>query len=230
MGLIVLMTTYHRPNDFLRSARSVLLHTPQLERLYILDNSTGGIDWALQQLDHPYITIRRSPENIGKGAIVSQHYYEVMHGNNLDHFVGMDSDVVVCTHWYETLLATARKVSPWAAIAPVYNHPGEPDHMHMMVPSSREVLPGVWYNPPTAGPLFLIRRAFWENWGGYPGTQIYGRDDGALCKEAVRRGLFIGYTRHVVMSHINQDSEPGYLEWKSRNIMGDVDGKGYWDT
>ena len=188
----------------------------------------GGLE-QLKSLFDNRITVCRSPTNIGKGKIVRQHYERAMSGCHLDHFVGMDADIVVSPGWYEGLLNAAREVAPWAAMAPVIYSPGGTiPTMHGAVPGTREIRPHIWYNQATAGPLFLIRRKFWENWGGYPGDRLYGNDDGALCKQAVRKGLFVGYTDSVTVEHHNSDSDSGYRDWKVRNLAVSADPAGYW--
>ena len=229
MPLIVIMTTYHRPRDLERSLTSILLHTPQLELLHLIDNSMGKIDETLNKITDTRVQINRNPTNLGKSRSYQQHYHQVVHDNPLDHFVGIDADIEVGPDWYPELLRAARTTAPWAAIAPRIQDPGS-DHliMHVTGPQTREVTTGVWYTPSTAGSLFLIRRKFWESWGGYPPLQRYGQDDGALCREAIRRQLFIGWTDRVVVQHHNSDSDQGYRDWKQRNITGDKD-SGYWD-
>ena len=228
MELIVLMTTYHRPNDSLSSIMSVLTHTPELHTLHILDNSCGGIDNTLELINDSRVSIHRSPTNIGKSRIVSERYNDAIKNCPLDHFIGMDGDIVVRDGWYTTLLSCAREVAPWAALAPTIVEPGDATpRLHVSGKNTKKVKPGIWYNQNTAGGLLLIRRKFWENWGGYPGTQLYGNDDGALCKEAIRRNQFIGYTTKVVVEHYNSDSNGGYTDWKLKNVTG-LDNPGYW--
>ncbi len=60
-------------------------------------------------------------------------------------------------------------------------------------------------------------------------TQLYGNDDGELCKAATRMGRFVGIATDVEVVHLETDVTPGYRAWKARNVNKDLDHKGYWD-
>jgi hypothetical protein len=101
--------------------------------------------------------------------------------------------------------------------------------MHRTTKDSQFIFANIFLNRHTAGPLFYIDRKFFEGVGGYVQTQLYGNDDGELCKIAHKKNRFIGIVTDVEVLHLKDDSCDGYAEWKRRNIKGNVDRKGYWD-
>lgn len=101
--------------------------------------------------------------------------------------------------------------------------------MHKITNSSHFAFPHIYRNRYTAGPLFLIDRKFFNSVGGYVQTQLYGNDDGELCKAAARQNRFIGIVTDLEVLHLNGDSTEGYKLWKKQNISKDKDRKGFWD-
>jgi len=234
------MVTYFRPNDLKRCLASVLTNTREPYHLSILDNSCGGIDDALDIAD-PHVTVYRNPTNLGKGRAVMAWYATIMKDNPAPYFISIDPDLEIPAGWLTRLeLAAARlRDNPLGVLAPtIVDDAGDTFDkqlargtlvMHKRSDTSAFVFPTVYRNRYTAGPLFLIDRTFFEAAGGYAQTQLYGNDDGELCRAAAKRGRFTGIVTDVVVRHLAADVTPGYRLWKARNIGGDTDGRGYWD-
>jgi glycosyltransferase involved in cell wall biosynthesis len=240
----VIMISYFRPNDFRRSVESVLNNTVCPFHLSIIDNSHGGLDKELDEAEtDPRVTTYRNEANLGKGAGVNRWYRKITEGSSVDHFVSIDSDILVPPKWLLGLkraLLEVRKVMRAGIIAPaIVNRRGRSWtdqvasgrlNMHQMGHfKETKFYPGLYYNRYTAGPLFLIDRPFFEQAGLYYDKQLYGADDGMLCRAAASAERFIGIDSHVEVKHLDGDSTEGYLDWKRRNIKRDVDQRGHWD-
>ena len=240
----IIMISYFRPNDFRKSVESVLTNTVCPFHLSIIDNSSGHLNQELDKVEEdPRVTIYRNQTNIGKGAGVNLWYDTIMKGTSLDHVVSIDGDVVVPFQWLLKLkrsLFEARKHCPVGFIAPAISDSSEDTweaqlnqqtlSMHQYY-RMKEVnyYPGLYYNGILAGPLFMIDRKFFEKNGLYYDGQLYGADDGGLCKSANKMKLFIGIDSNVVVEHSNDDTTIDYKEWKRRNITKGVDQCGHWD-
>lgn len=237
----LVMVTYHRPNDFTKCLESLLKNTDHPYHLSIIDNSTGGLDTKLD-FNHKHITVYRNDKNIGKGAAFMRWYNQIMKNSKSDAFISIDPDLLLPPHWLLNLKIAAMRIKQTnrlGLLAPVImNEIGESFAsqinrnkiiMHKMGPDTRQVNTNVYYNTHTAGPLFYIDREFFESVGGYVQNQLYGNDDGELCKAARKNKRFIGIVTDVEVLHLRGDSPVGYTDWKRRNVRGDVDGKGYWD-
>lgn len=240
----IIMVSYFRPNDFRKSVESVLTNTTCPFHLSIIDNSHGYLDQELDEMEKdPRVTTYRNPTNIGKGAGINKWYSTIMKNTHLDHVVTIDGDVVVPSQWLLNLkraLSEARKHCLVGLIAPaVINSPEDTwetqlKQQKLRMHQYREVkevdyYPGLYCNSYNAGLLFMIDREFFEKVELYNDNQLYGAEDGILCKSARRRGLFIGIDSNVVILHSNDDTTKDYNEWKKRNITKDVDQCGHWD-
>lgn len=238
----LIMVSYFRPNDLKRCVESILTNTKEPYHLSIIDNSHGGIDTTLNTFTDPHITIYRNTQNLGKGRAFMKWYAHIIKDSNSDHFISIDSDLLVPPDWLLKLQMAAYRIRgrhPLGVLAPVImNEVGEDfQHqisndkvvMHRTTNASSFVLPNVYRNRHTAGPLFLIDRQFFESVRGYMQTQMYGNDDGELCKAAARQERFIGIVTDVEVLHLNDDATDGYREWKKRNVNMDVDHTGFWD-
>lgn len=236
----IIMVSYFRPNDFRKSVDSILINTSCPFHLYIIDNSHGGLDKELDQVEtDPRVTTYRNDNNLGKGAAVNKWYQKIMGGSSLSHFVSIDSDIQVPPGWLLELKRALSWVQKPAMIAPaIVSKPGNTFKkqlenqrldMHRMGNLYQVDYNGLFYNRYTAGPLFLIDRKFFESVGLYYQDQLYGADDGKLCKAAAKQNRFIGINSNVEVLHLNEDSTEDYNEWKRRNITKDVDQCGHWD-
>jgi len=238
----IIMVSYFRPNDFQKSVESVLNNTTCPFHLSIIDNSQGNLDFRLNEYEkEKRVTIYRNTPNIGKGAAFNLWYKEIIKHCSLDHFISIDSDIVVPRGWLMQLKRSHIAISKrehFGIIAPVIcNRPentfaaqlssGNFD-MHRYDDLNHVEYLTVYRNRYTAGPLFLIDRTLFEKVGYYDG-QLYGADDGRLCAAAARQNRFIGIDTSVEVLHMNDDETTGYREWKLRNITTDVDQHGHWD-
>lgn len=240
----VIMISYFRPNDFRKSVESVLNNTVCPFHLSIVDNSHGGLDEELDWAEgDPQVTTYRNKENLGKGAGVNRWYGKITEGSSVDHFVSIDSDILVPPKWLlglkRALLAVRERMRAGIIAPAIVNRDNRSWsdqiaagrlNMHRMG-NFRETdfHPGLYYNRYTAGPLFLIDRPFFEQAGLYYDKQLYGTDDGMLCRAAWGAGRFVGIDSNVQVKHLDKDSTEGYNNWKKRNITRDVDQRGHWD-
>lgn len=240
----IIMISYFRPNDFQRSIKSVLANTVCPFHLSILDNSHGGLNKKLKHFEeHPKVTVYRNDENIGKGAAFNKWYPIIMQDSTSPYFVSIDADIFVPPRWLYTLEMTYNVIKQHeqpGIIAPaIVNNLN--DTFQEQINQNKFIMhniggfaavdyySGLYRNRYVAGPLFFIDREFFELAGGYYTKQLYGSDDGRLCFAAEKLKRFIGIDSNVHVLHMNNDSTPGYNEWKLRNITKDVDHKGYWD-
>lgn len=231
--------SYFRPNDFERSVQSILNNTYEPFHLSIIDNSHGGLDIILNQYNnHKQISIFRNKENIGKGRGIMQWYHHIMRANSLDYFITIDADIEVSRHWLKRLHEARKKITtPFAIIAPVIMNKHDDwfikqQKSEFIMHNTKElshITEEVYYNRYTAGPLFLIDRHFFESVGGYSQNQLYGSDDGKLCRAAAIQNRFIGLAANVHVLHLQQDSNIGYQIWKQKHVNTDGACKGYWD-
>lgn len=236
----LVMVTYFRPNDMLKCVASILSNTHSPFRLSIIDNSHGGIDNALSTINDERVTIYKNSINLGKGRAFMKWYHKIVGGN--DHFVSIDADMLVPPNWLTKMKDAADVVKATGGLgvlAPtIVNELGDTFHdqmkrgklvMHASSPQSGFLCSNIYRNRHTAGSLFYIDKQFFDGVGGFAQNQLYGNDDGELCKSAHKSGRFIGIVTDVEVLHLRADSDRGYVEWKKNNIKGDVDGVGYWD-
>ncbi len=235
----LIMISYFRPDDFEQSVQSVLYNTIEPFHLSIIDNSHGGLDKELDKYQsHRNITIYRNQENLGKGRGVMKWYNHIMQSSQCDYFISIDADIKVYPHWLTRLNEARQKiVAPFAILAPVImNNHGEwftiQQKSGLIMHNNTvfyNLIDEVYYNRYTAGPLFYIDRQFFESNGGYSQNQLYGSDDGKLCRSAASQGKFIGIASNVHVLHLRQNDEIGYQKWKQNNVNTDGVCKGYWD-
>lgn len=235
----LIMVTYFRPNDLTRCLDSVLSNTVEPIKLAIIDNSRGGLDHILDNIDDPRVTVYKNDNNLGKGRAFMKWYPHIMKGNRFDFFVSIDSDLVVPEGWLSRMLRAAYRLDNPGILAPVLTQETGDTFdlqrargklmMHREGQGSGFVGPSLFQNRHTAGPLFLIHRKFFEQVGGYVQTQLYGNDDGELCKAAAKKKRFIGIVTDVEVLHLDGDVTPEYRAWKKRNVNRDADHKGFWD-
>jgi len=240
----IIMVAYHRPNDFTNCVDSILNNTECPYHLSIIDNSAGHIDSYLYQYSkHPNITIYANDYNIGKGAAVNKWYNTIMRHNTLQHFISIDSDIVVPAEWLIELQRSfyyVKRCTKVGLIAPaICNLPHQTwqyqlEHQLIMhdariLEASPDFYPGLYYNRHTAGPLLIIDTQFFESVGLFYDQQLYGADDGNLCLSAHRRKAFIGINSNLLVTHLNNDSDLEYIQWKERNVTKVVDLHGRWD-
>lgn len=232
------MVTYFRPNDLRRCLDSVLTNTVEPFRLSIIDNSHGGLDEVFAEIRDERVTVYRNDQNLGKGRAFMRWYPHIMRAKP-EFFVSIDSDLVVPPGWLTRMLRAAYSLPSPGVLAPVLTlEAGDTFDrqkargklvMHREGPESGFVGPSLYRNRHTAGPLFLIHRPFFDRVGGYVQTQLYGNDDGELCKAAHKKGRFIGIVTDVEVLHLEGDVTPDYKKWKKRNVNRDADRKGFWD-
>ena len=236
----ILMVSYHRPNDFIRSVRSVLNNTDCPYHLTIIDNSNGGLDEQLSEINHKNVTIRRNAKNKGKAIAINEEFVKTV---NTDHFITIDSDVIVPKGWLIELKRSyhaVRTAEKPGIIAPAildseeytWNEQIKCNKLVMHQIGGLEetnYYHGLYKNRYNAGPLFLIDTQFFRSAGLYYEGQLYGADDGMLCNSAAKMNRFMGINSNVQVIHSNIDSTREYIEWKKRNITRDVDQRGHWD-
>ena len=239
----LIMVAYHRANDLKRCVDSVLSNTQAKFRLCIIDNSLGAIDATLdtyRSCDN--VVIYKNDSNLGKPRAVNRWYDKIMLRSRAGYFVSIDSDVVVKPGWLCELIRSYVAVSRHVKVglmAPIIQ-----DHLfetwqwqldnkvrmhNTSIMREESSYKGVYYNRYTAGPVLLINKYLFEDIGGFYDKQLYGADDGQLCKTCDRKGYFIGLNTNVSVLHSQLDVDELYVNWKARNVRGDVDGCGRWD-
>lgn len=231
------MVTYHRAPLLERCLRSLFLHTPSPFTLAIIDNSAGAIDATLNAITDPRVTIYRTGQNLGKGRAFMSKYHEVMKGSESELFVSLDPDLLFQKNWTTDLMRLMEANQRVAVLAPVLVSSGADSFdgqlargklfMHKKGPESRFLGPRLYQNRHVAGPLLVIRRSFFEDVGGYVQNQLYGNDDGELCKAAWKIGLVTAIATGIKACHL-EDEDRGYKEWKKRNVRGGQEA-GFWD-
>lgn len=234
--------SYHRPNDFSICIKSILDNTDIPFNLTIIDNSVGAIDHILNDLP-PEIRIIKNNMNIGKGKSFKKWYKSIIQNKNPEYIISLDCDIKVPENWLSDLIReTYRIKSPIGAIAPVLLN-DENDNFQSHLDSkdlkmhggkrgfeiAKEIIPGIYSNRLTAGSLFLINKLFYEKIGGYPGTSLFGHDDGFICGKAISEGRFVGFTTNVQCIHLHQDDTLDYKKWKHQNLNKAEVQSGHWD-
>lgn len=233
------MVTYHRHNDFTNCIESVLKNTIVNYHLHIIDNSRGAIDNVLARYETlKKITVYKNDQNIGKPKAVNSYYDQIMRECCLPYFISIDSDVIVKKAWLLELISSYQAINVKAGlIAPVIQNKisetwvwqlNNQVRMHNISELGSEVCPGVFTNRYTAGPAIIINKSLFESVGRFDEGQMYGADDGILCRKFTNRGYFVGINTNVSVIHSNLDSDQDYLDWKARNVSGDVDMTGRW--
>ena len=239
----IIMVTYHRINDFKKCIASIISNTTVPYRLHIIDNSQNEIDEALNEYSHfSHINIIKNNQNIGKAKSVNKWYKRIMVKDKTGLFVSIDSDIIVDKNWLCKLVKSYHIInakSKMGILAPVIKNNqvetwdwqlNNVIRMHNVRGLGDDRLcGGVYYNRYTAGPLFLINKRLFEAVGKFYDKQLYGADDGKLCKAANDAGFFVGIDTKVEVIHSNLGSDEEYDQWKMRNIKGDVDIGGRWD-
>lgn len=230
------MVSYFRPIDFELSVESIINNTDEYH-LSIIDNSCGGLKKQLSKYSsHQHITIYENDTNIGKGRGVMKWYNQIMNNSTEKFFISIDSDIEVQPKWLPRLINARSKIKfPFGILAPtIMNTKGEWFNLQKQskfIMHNTKVMYHIsdelYYNRYTAGPVILIDREFFESINGYSQDQLYGSDDGKLCKAADDQGRFIGIISNVHVIHLRNDNSVEYQKWKNTN-MGE-DGIGYWD-
>lgn len=238
----IIGVSYHRPRDFSVCIDSVLQHTDLPFNLTIIDNSVGAIDDTIRKLPE-HVRIIRNQENIGKGRSFKKWYHTIMNGKKPKYLVSLDCDIKVPPEWLSNLIRASYKTDmKLGAIAPVSLR-SENDSFEEQLRSKnicmhggpkgfrtkKEIAPGLFYSIDTAGSVFLIDREFYESIGGYPGTSLFGHDDGFICGKANKRQRFIGFTSDVSCVHLKQDDTDGYRNWKRSSVNKVEVRSGHWD-
>lgn len=235
--LSLIMVTYHRVPLLERCLRSIFLNTPNPFTLSIIDNSAGAIDSTLDKISDPRVRVYKNNENLGKGRAFMSKYREIMAESEAELFVSIDPDLLLQAEWSSNMIRLMTSNPSIAVLAPVLVASGADNFdrqlaqgrffMHRKSKGSGFLGPGLYRNRHIAGPLFLISRRFFESVGGYVQNQLYGNDDGELCRAAHNRGLITAIATKVKALHLSDDDQ-GYRDWKKRNVKGGDD-TGYWD-
>lgn len=240
----IIMVSYFRPNDLKKSVLSILNNTNHHYHLSIIDNSNHNIDDTLnliESIGNNNITIYNNDINIGKGNGFMRWYNEIMSKTDNDYLISIDGDIEVEKDWLIKLKVSMneiRKFRKFGIIAPTIKNNKIDTFdsqlrrqkliMHKLSDTSKLICDNVYYNRYLAGPLLMIDCQFFESNGGYNRTQLYGNEDGELCKSAYEKELFIGIATNVEVTHLNSDSTIEYNNWKVKNIHS-KNSIGHWD-
>lgn len=236
----IIMVSYHRPQDLRLSIQSIIDNTDNNYQLSIIDNSCGAIDSTLD-IYRDKATIYKNTTNLGKGKAFMKWYPVIVGRSIAKYFISIDSDIVVPQNWLMKFCVAANRVQLTTKLAAIgatiindrndsFQEQFKKQHLLMhRLPKNPIFHQNILELRHLAGSLLLINRSFFDKIGGYCQTQLYGNDDGELCKIAHRLGYFTGMLTDLAVLHSNLDSSDGYKEWKKRNVNKDADGTGYWD-
>ena len=230
----LIMVTYFRPNSLKICVDSILSNTKLPYKLYIIDNSHGNINATLISYENNNnIVIYKNSANIGKGAAFMRCYNNVIKKHDIEHFISIDPDIEVGPNWLSKMLTAKNRIkrqTNFGILAPIFqNEKNNKLAMHVTNINTHEIIDSIYVNRYTAGPLLLIDKNFFNAVNGYPTNQLYGNEDGYLCKKANNRNLFAGFTTSITVNHLAIDDDDEYVKWKKRNAHGNIDHKGRWD-
>lgn len=232
----IIMVTYFRPNDLVLSLNSIIKHTTLPYHLHIIDNSRGSINHTLMTYDkHPNITVTYNDSNLGKGVAFMKQYRKTNH--TMPYFISIDGDVIVPPNWLERIDKAywdteAAILAPIIADSPLDTFASQlSNDKFIMHNVSRPILlqNGIFRCRHIAGPLFVIKKSFFDIVNGYPTTQLYGNEDGELCRKAHELYEYTGIISDMTVIHSNIDSDALYQEWKLKNVKNPTERKGRWD-
>ena len=229
----IYMVAYFRPQDLIVSLDSILENTTLPYKLFVIDNSHGEIDETLDQYeDLPHTTIIRNSTNKGKGQAFMEQYRQY----NTPYFISIDGDIIVPPRWLERI-----DQAYWTTNAPILapiigNHPDETFEYQLAHGFNMHKItePIILQNKTftcryTSGPLFAIDTDFFKLIGGYPTNQIYGNEDGELCRRAATKGRLPRIISDLQVLHSNIESDSEYKQWKLANVRNPQVRKGRWD-
>ena len=105
------MVTYFRPNSLKICVDSILSNTELPFKLYIIDNSHGGIDTTLKLYENnDNIVIYKNHINMGKGAAFMRYYNNIIKEHNIEHFISIDPDIKVGAEWLPRMLIIKNRI------------------------------------------------------------------------------------------------------------------------
>lgn len=235
----IILISYYRQNDLKECIESIIDNTHMTYHLSIIDNSSYNLnDFFGTYKKHPNISVFQNNTNLGKGRSFAKYYPLILQHDKNDFFISIDGDIKVYHQWLERLIQAKSKINQeLALLAPtIMNKYGEwfniQQKSKFIMHNTKNMYhykDEIYYNRHTAGPLLLINRRFYDRIGGYTTNQLYGNDDGNLCKAAADLGYFIGIVSNVHVLHCNKDVTDGYIQWKHDNIKNPKTYTGYWD-
>lgn len=235
----LIMVTYHRSNDTIKSIMSILQHTTLPFKLSIIDNSAGGLEVVFERFKQvKNITIYRNSSNFGKGRAFMTWFNTIIAEDNNEFFIAIDADIIVGEKWLELLIESRTKITDkFAMLAPIImNNRSQTFEYQMQTKlimhkqqTMQHYKDELYSNTAIGGPLLLIDKQFFISIGGYLSEFIYGGDDGYICNKAKQLGYFTGITTNVSVLHSKSDEDSGYQAWKREHLNKDIHHKGYWD-
>jgi len=241
-ALISIVTcTYNRLPYVRECLESIVDHTTGPLELFIYDNASSDEtrdylkELDRRNLDGVHVTLLS--ENIGKGKAMNLGLERARGGT----LITIDSDIRVPYGWAQQLAAVARSsdrvgwVGPWYEVkgSPICDYPdseyGTRVGGHTLV-----------CHPAVAGGVVCMTRRSYEKLGPYHELGVYGGVDGEYAGRARRMGYLVGYTKEVVVEHLEGRGLPEYQEyrrWKialqqrmhQESIAEVVPQTGFWD-
>lgn len=232
----IIITTYHKRATFEKCYSLLSKHNKN--PIYIIDNSNGNLDESLDEIKNKNVKIIKNSKNIGKAASIQENYKNLI--LEYQWFISMDPDVLVSNDDIDILLKNANQLLhsgyPISIIAPIINDGNcKKDQlqsrkldMHKWG-SMHEITDGLYINEFIAGCLILINTNFFVKNNGFKNKQLYGGDDGELCKNSLKDNLVSIIDTNVELLHCREEEPEEYKQWKIKHIKEKHLQKGFWD-
>lgn len=211
MIIPIICVSYHRPIAFIKCIESILKNTDDF-KLYVIDNSCGGLDHVFNNYNYDDFYLIRTEKNLGKGRAFAQYFPNT----KCKYFVSIDPDVIVCKNWLKDLISVANSIDNLGILGPQYLDLKYDNSSHI---TNDRYIPGM---------LYLIDFNSYNFVKKYPVHHLYGVDDGLLRCAMADNGFFVGRTNKVIVEHFRDDEPVEYKNWKKDHIKNKTIG-GFWD-
>jgi O-antigen biosynthesis protein len=195
----------------LASLRATLPAGLAHEIILVDDGSTDGTREWLATLTHPVFRVVLNEENLGyaaannRGAALARGEFLAL----------LNNDLVLTPHWLEPMLAIFEQKSNVGLVGNIQrnirtgaldhtgifiNHKGKPQHDKTPLPAGRD-----WHTVDmVTGACMLVRRALWQQLGGFDQRYVNGCEDVDLSIRAMMAGhVNVVALRSVVLHHIS---------------------------
>lgn len=235
----IISTTYFRQNDLKLWIKLLFENTKVPFTLSIIDNSSTKLDSLFDELSFDYkFSLYKNNTNIGKARSFMKFYNQIVHKQTTKLFISMDPDIIVQKDWLFKLLIASHRLNDFGFVAPVIVN-NDTDSFDKQLHNNKLIMhklsnnkflyDNIMYTDHIAGPLLLINRKFFDRVGGFDCAQLYGGEDGDLCKKARRLKIPIGIVTDCVVRHADTDGNNNYKLWKRQHVNDNTTTVGYWD-
>lgn len=233
----IIITTYHKKETFKQCFLTLSKHNKN--PIYIIDNSCGKIDDLLENIkSYDNTTIIKNDKNLGKATSIQNNYKDII--LKYQWFISMDPDIIISAKDIQKLLDDANylinKNYPISMMSPIINDghskleqlSNESLDMHKW--GNMYSIGNNWFiNEYLAGCVLLINTLFFVKNGGFTNLQLYGGDDGELCKNSIKNNMISVLNANIECKHCRDEETEEYQNWKLNNIRDKQIQKGFWD-